>query len=174
MFQTSLKAIQHLLETDGFKCQYIPKNVDILHDQLFVSLEVTGIDEEVILQIKLVEHALEDARHGDKDSLHLLQFFVALPFKVRENKISDTLRFLSLINRSLEVPGFELSEVDQLVYYRYVIMTTENAISSLLIRNLLGVIMFVLDSFSTMIEEISLGKRTLQEVVEEAIQQNQE
>lgn len=174
MFQTSLRSIQKVLETDGLKCQYVSKNQNIPFDQLFVRLDVNGLSQEVVLQLRLMEHPLEDPSNTHNENLHLLQFFVALPLKIRENKVEETLRFLSLINRSLEVPGFEFSEVDLMVYYRYVLMTSEDSISTLLIKNLMGVIMFILDSFSTKIEEIGRGKRTLKEVVEEAIRENQE
>jgi hypothetical protein len=174
MFQTTLKAIKQVLETDGMKCQLMPKTEEIPFDQLYVALMVEGIPQEVILQLKMVEHALEDVSQREKGTLHLLQFFVGLPFKVHEEKIDETIRFLCLINRSFEIPGFEFSEVDRVVYYRYVLMTSENSIPSILIKNLLGVIMFILDGFSTKIEDIAKGKRSLDEIIQEAIQENEE
>lgn len=174
MFQTTLKAIKQVLETDGMRCQLMPKTDEIPFDQLYVTIAVEGITQDVILQLKMVEHALEDIPKGENVTLHLLQFVVALPFKVREEKIDETIRFLCLINRSFEIPGFEFSEVDRIVYYRYVLMTSENSIPSILIRNLLGVIMFILDGFSTKIEDIAKGRRSLEEIVQEAIQENEE
>lgn len=173
MFQTTLKGIKQVLETDGMKCQWMPKSSEIPFDQLYVALEVEGFDKEVILQLKMVEHALEDPAQRGEGTLHLLQFFVGLPFKVREEKIDETIRFLCLINRSFEIPGFEFSEVDRIVYYRYVLMTSENSISTILIQNLLGVIMFILDGFATKIEDIARGKRSLDDIIQEAIQENE-
>ncbi len=172
MVKATLKSLKQFLESQDMKCTFIPKSEEIPIDQVFVYMGQDDSDRDLLLQIRVVEQELEGVElqgvTKKNMSYHHMHFLVNLPLKINEHCIGDVARMVLLLNKSLSVPGFEFSEVDRMVYYRYVLMTSGGRFNGNIVMSIIGMIMFNIDVFSKTIEDVGTGARTLVEVVEEA------
>ncbi len=158
----TLESIQQFFQKEELTCEIVKANKDFPIDQLFVRLDVDNEGRDITLQLKLTEHDLSTEEAAIP--YHQLQFFLGLPFLVTAETNTETARLLHLINKSLELPGFEYSEVDGLVYYRHVLTLPTKGIPVTLLMSMLGMIMFLHDSFAVVIESVANGSKTLEEM----------
>lgn len=168
-----LEHLKKFFDHDEIPCELLLKTEEIPIDQLYVQLDVDDQGRDFVLQLKIEEVSGDeegDAKNPSDISLHFLQFVVALPYDVLPEQGSDVARLLLLINKSLELPGFELSEADGVAYYRYVLMSYTKKFHTKQLRSLLGTIMFTLDTYSEMIEGVASGGRSLESLVKEVIE----
>jgi len=166
-----LSAIQKYFEESGFETHLEPSSEETPFDQLFLSL---GKDEEMrdlTLQVRLFDQILPEGTHR-KELSHprFLDFFAVLPFSVDEKTFSSSARLVSLINKVILLPGFMLSETDNILYYRYIYPSLSEELSPSNLEMIVCTIIYQLETFSKPFEEVALGNKTYETVVSEANQ----
>lgn len=175
MINADLNLIKDLLERLNYKCKILEKTEAIPANQLVVELDrdIQGRDRYLVIRVANQNLASQDALFGIKSTprnYQELQLISSLPFFVNDEKIPDISRLILLLNKGLELPGFEFSEVDRLIYYRYAFVVPEDALDERILLSIIGMIQFVLEAFNDLFEAVATGTLTFQEVVEEAQQ----
>jgi hypothetical protein len=166
-----LENIKKILEKEDFDCTLISGTEQIPFDRLLVLLGLDPKERERILEIVAIQQQVSPEFLLPKTA-HLpyrLQFRVELPFKVQDTALNQIASLLLFLNQFIDVPGFELNELEGKVFYRYVWITHPSSIESTLMMSIIGSIMLNLGLFSDTIESLADGKMTFNELLEQII-----
>lgn len=98
----------------------------------------------------------------------LLQILSFIPTNVTETTASDTARFLHMVNKELDVPGFCLDEASSTVFYRLIIPTFKKELAEDTFEAFMNTSQVVCKTFSPAIEAIARGLMPLDEVLKKA------
>ena len=98
----------------------------------------------------------------------LLQILTFIPCSIKPECIADVGRFLHMVNKELDVPGFCLDELSKTVFYRLIIPTVKKELNSDTFEALLNTSQVVCRTFSPPIEAIGNGLMSLDEVLKKA------
>lgn len=169
MINANLNEIKNLIEHLRYKCQILECSERIPIDQLIVELDRDAQDRSRFLVIRAANQELssQDALFGINSSprnYQELQFIVTLPFFVKDEKIFEISRLILLLNKGIELPGFELSEVDHLIYYRYALIVPEDDLDERILLSLIGMIQLLLEAFTEIFEAVATSGLTFREV----------
>jgi hypothetical protein len=149
----------------------LEKNVDELPDVLFVKLFKDRSGREYNLQIIIYKtpsfiSGIDFSEDYNPEN-YIIQLAVLMPFKAKSEHTYEVCRFLTWINRTIEIPGFEFNENDGSTYYRYNLMVS-NKIDPLSFLSVLGNIRYYIEQYFSLIEEVGLGEKTLLDIVKSA------
>ncbi len=175
MMKASFRDLEELFKEQGMEAVFVAKTEEMPKNQLFVPLGKDDKNRDLLLQLSSSKQDLKDVPiEGKYASSELprcsfIQFFLSLPFQVKDEHLGELARLLLLFNKSFEVPGFGMSEVDRVVYFRYMLLTNGGKVDPRVILSLLGMISVIVSSFGPEIEALGLGEKSLQEVVDEAL-----
>lgn len=173
MINANLNEIKKLLETKNYACEILNKSAEIPCDQLVIALELDKKQRSRLLLIRSIKQNLSAADSltnikTKHKSYKELQFILTLPFLVDTRQIGEIARLILLLNKGMELPGFELSEVDHLIYFRHSFLVPEDQLDERILLTLTGMIEMIVDVFSDILESVATDAKTLREVVEEA------
>jgi hypothetical protein len=173
MLKATLHDIKKFLEIRNYTCTILNKSEFIPVDQLVIELMHDSQERARLLLIRTTKQDLSssDTLLGIKSKSRIyqeIQFIVTLPFQVIDEQIPDVARLLLLLNKGLELPGFELSEADRLIFFRHAFVVPEDDLDERIFLSLMGMIELVLDAFAGTLEKVATGTQTLREVIEEA------
>ncbi|MBS0655445.1 MAG: YbjN domain-containing protein [Verrucomicrobia bacterium] len=104
-------------------------------------------------------------------SLHegeLLQFLTFIPCYVEQSKVSDMARFLHMLNKELDMPGFCIDEGSLTVFYRLVLPTLKKEYNEDAFEAFINTSQTICKSFATVIEALAIGAMTLEEIIKKA------
>jgi hypothetical protein len=173
----TLIGLKTYFSSRGFDCDLLSKGSELEKEQLFVALGPDEKGRDLILSIRSAELPLNQEmlqREGEPQeepkNFHLLQFACCFPFRVEEKAFGEMARMLFLLNQGLELPGFELSEREKIVYYRYALPVVNKHIEEALLVCLFGTIDYLIKSFLPKLESIAIGAKSAQELIDEANQ----
>jgi hypothetical protein len=171
----NLEEIKALLETKQFKCEILPPSEQIPFNQLVIALDPDYLDRPRILIIRSISRDLSASDEligitSEKKSYREIHLIAVLPFQTVENCFAETARFIMLLNKGMELPGFELSEVDRLIFYRHAFVIPEDGLDERILFSLVGMVELLLDSFSESLESVATGKQSLREILEQVQQ----
>jgi hypothetical protein len=159
MIQLTLDALVAFMRKNKFEA-------DIQHDtkQVYSILKVQNREYPLFLRIF--------------ESSHLLQVIVFIPShltplspsdtKEKEHIFGDVARFLHLVNKELDVPGFGMDENAGVVFYRLMLPSTHKRVDEDVLIAYIKTAQHVCQMFSGAIEGISSGQMTLKQVLEKA------
>lgn len=108
-----------------------------------------------------------------KTNYNRVQFQILLPFPVRNEAVFEVASLLHLINHMIELPGFELDELNNQISYRYVLLTGRPEDTPALYISILGIILMTLDLFTEVIEKMASGDSTFNQLLEEIVRLSQ-
>jgi hypothetical protein len=166
-----LKEIQKILEKDEFDCSFFPADENAPLDRLLIFLGLDDRKRERLLEIMAAEQQippefiLSPARHPP----YRIQFRIQLPFKVQDASLNQVASLLLFLDQFIDLPGFELDELNGQVSYRYVWVITSHAIEESLIMSIMGAIMLNLSLFSETIESLADGKMSFNELLSQIV-----
>lgn len=162
----TLQEVAEFLKTKGIVSQKQEITDAIPFEQLYVPLGSDYSKRPLTVQLRIIENPAEEGSH---DKIHyLLHSFFAFPFKVPEKCFPDTARLTNLLNKVLIMPGLMFSEADEVVAFHHVNSGTMQGIHSDAIEFILMNIIYLVDVFMSTIEDVTQGKKTFEQVVEEA------
>lgn len=173
MIQATLAGLKTYFTSHGFDCDLLPKTEEREIEQLLVALGPDNKGRDLVLSVTSAELPLNQelfSKNKVKDikkTYHFLQLACCFPFKVEEKSLWEMARMILLLNKGLELPGFELSEVDGVVFYRYVLPIVNSHVEEPLLICLVGTIDFLVKGFMEQLEEIATGAKTAQQVIDE-------
>jgi hypothetical protein len=98
----------------------------------------------------------------------LVQMLTFLPTQVKKEQFSDVARFLHIVNKELDVPGFCIDETSSTVFYRLIIPTVKKELDKEIFEALLNTSQVVCKTFSPPVEAMAQGLMTLEAVLKKA------
>lgn len=165
---------ENLLIKQGYKCQFLPKDETVGYPRLMIDLGKDHRERSRLLEMRFNHYPLPisieaGSVEGEKtekmpEDQVVNHLFVALPFFVKPETFGEVSRFLMLLNKNLDIPGFGLDEETKLVFFRYGIFTYKGHQSTRLLFAMIGMITLLIDAQTPQIEAISQGA-TIQEVL---------
>ena len=175
MLNANLKDIKTLLERANYACEILNKSDKIPIEQLVVGLDQDSKGRPLLL---IIRNSGQDIANHDAllgitapyKNYQVLQFIISLPFLVKDTQISDIARLVCFINKGIEFPGFEFSEVDRLVFFRHAFVVSENELDERITLSLVGMIQVLVDLFAETFESVANDECTVQDVIEDAKQ----
>jgi hypothetical protein len=167
-----LQDLEKMLKNEQFECTLKPDFETPPYGTLLAFLGNDRLGRERILEITV---QLQDLGESLQDppsppQFSRIQFELKLPFTIMENATVEVATLLAFLNRMLELPGFELDEVNSNVYYRYVLLTSQKGTDKKLITGIIGVILMLIELFSGTIEQVAAGKSSFNDLFEEMLQ----
>ena len=115
--------------------------------------------------------------HDKKDypiflrSLHdgeLLQLLTFIPCYIEQAKMTEVSRFLHMLNKELDMPGFCLDETSMTVFYRLVLPTLKKEYNEDAFEAFINTPQTVCKSFATAIEALAMGAMSLEDIMKKA------
>lgn len=173
MVLATLHGLKTYFSSHGFDCDILPAKGEMEVEQLLVAMGPDHKGRDLILSVRSAELPLNQELfskykvEGELKSYHFLQLASCFPFKVEETALWEMARMILLLNKGLELPGFELSEVDGIVFYRYVLPVVDKHVEEALLICLIGTIDFLMKGFLENLEQIAIGAKTAQQMIEE-------
>lgn len=107
-----------------------------------------------------------------EESQHV-QLLVFIPSPLKPEMVSDMGRFLHLLNKELDLPGFGMDEIAGVVFYRLMIPALKKKIDEELFLAYLKTIKNVCQLFAPPIEAVSQGHTTLDEIIQKVQESEQ-
>ena len=109
----------------------------------------------------------------EESNSDLLQLFIRFPLEYKESSLSDLARFMHMINWSTSIGAFGINESQKLIYYRYVIECLAEGPDPELVADAVSGMEFYARQRFNLLETISSGEKSLNQVVEELKINNQ-
>ncbi len=97
----------------------------------------------------------------------LVQVICFVPVAVEEKSFDDLARFLHLVNKELDMPGFGLDETTKTVFYRVIIPTVGQQFDTNTFKAFLKTIENVCSTFGVIITALAMNAMTLDEIFAE-------
>jgi len=95
----------------------------------------------------------------------LLQLLAFLPCTIQTSTFSETARLLHSLNKELDLPGFGMDEVQEVVFYRIMVPVKEKKLDQNLLISYINAIQVVCQSFAPAIAAIAYGQLTFDEMM---------
>ena len=172
-----LKHLVTLLHAEGMDASLIGIDDVSPQDRILVFLGNDPQNREQILEITAQDQELGQGLQSNTSQnapqLARVQFQVLLPFKMQAVTAKEVASLICYLNRQMELPGLEMNEVDDLLFYRHVLLATHEDLNKTLVISVVGVIMFILKLYSELIESVASGKMTFNTVLEKVIEASQ-
>ena len=164
-----LDFIKRALFAENIDCSLEPSHARS-GSRLLVNFIKDHKNRSRVLEITEQELSLQPRPKKDHPEIHSrIQFLIMLPFQAKDSALHDIASLILFLNRTLELPGLELNELDNRIYYRYVLMTKTDGLTEELVLAIVGVILLMLDLFSNTIEKVADGTHTFNELLQEVI-----
>jgi len=167
-----LKMIQDCLKNASFDCVLQPDLRAPPFGRLLVFLGTDQQGREKVMEITAQFQDLGEALQTPASSPHFIrvQFEICLPFTCQASACSELASLVTFLNRMLEIPGFELDEVNGKVFYRYVHLDHIEGEKKTVINGIIGAASLLTELFSELIESVAIGKRSFNQILEEMLQ----
>lgn len=148
-----MKVNEHnLLET--LKAQKIDAKVQKETNQIYFLFKHE--DHEFPLFIRLLHEG------------ELIQLLTFIPCRIENKCENDLSRFLHMLNKELDMPGFCLDEASSTVFYRLMMPTLRQEFSQEVLEAYVNTSQTVCKSFATVIVALASGAMTLEEIIKKA------
>ncbi len=103
----------------------------------------------------------------------LLQVVTFLPIQYSEETVADTARLLHLINKEVDMPGFGMDEMTDMLFYRSVLPSHDKKIDPALIRSSLKALEVISQAFLNAVNAVAQGAITFEDAVKRAMEAGQ-
>nr|WP_166156318.1 hypothetical protein [Neochlamydia sp. AcF84]NGY95246.1 hypothetical protein [Neochlamydia sp. AcF84] len=164
-----LKQFQQALMDEKFDCSYIEATDQTSYPRLLLFLGVDDKEREKILEITALKQELMPGLASSDNPFYRLQFQAVFPFAVHPQASTQVSSLICYLNRLIELPGFEMDEVNLKLNYRYILLYGERSLNKNLCFSIIGLIMLTLELFSSTLERVAIGETTFNQILEEII-----
>ncbi len=161
-----LKKISNAAEKAELQASLFAANEEIPYDYLTLFLGNDDQNRAKTIEITTQKQIIDPTKES---KLFRVQFSSKFPFDIAENSSNQTASLIVFLNRFLELPGFEMSEIDDHIFYRYVLLVNEPGFDEELILSIIGNILMILNLYSHALENVSSGKLSYNELLEQAL-----
>ncbi len=171
--QTDLPSINAFLAKNGYQTYFQPIDPPATLEQVVVYLGNGGAGKDFLLRIAGVGQAdaifeAELAAEVKPPAFKSLQFTVALPQVVEPKAMDELARYILTVNSNLDMACFGLMENERVMFYRYVYLTPLPSMNGEIVIAMVNTIQFMVETFFPLLVEVSLGKKTCKQLLQEA------
>lgn len=103
----------------------------------------------------------------NESSIVAVQFLVHFSEEVAAGSVLDIALFLATINRHLPLPGFEFDMGTHQLYFRYVLYNSEASIDGMVLKSLVGAIIYTVGSYLPALQLLAGGQQRYHQLMEE-------
>lgn len=103
-------------------------------------------------------------------NIYRLSFNIKFPFKVAPGLTSQTASLIALLNKFLDLPGFEMDEANDDLFYRYVLLLSQEGLNKDLILGIIGNIMLTVQMHIDPIRSVASGEVSYDELIAKTLQ----
>lgn len=167
-----LTQFEQTLKLEEFDCSLVEANEVIPYQRLLVFLGLDKKERERILEITALKQEFIkglDLSESHGSDLFRVQFQVGFPFNIQSEATAQIASLICYLNRQIELPGFEMNEIDLQLFYRYILLYGEKKFNKQLCISIVGLIMLLLELFTSTLERVSSGEATFNDLLEEII-----
>ena len=168
-----INQIKKILEDNEFDCSLAVESKEIPFEKLLVDFGVDAKEREKVLEI--ISNPLpfpelnSDLVSSSSAVPYRIQFSSSLPFKIQDVALSQVASLILFLNQFIELPGFELNELEGQVIYRYVWINYPSSVDSPLLMSVIGSIMLNLSLFNDTIESLADGQVTFNDLLSQIV-----
>lgn len=166
-----LSQIQSLLKKENYPYLHASPSENNPQERLIISLGVDQKKRE--LKVEVTEHSLPRLPKFETKTPEAfpsrIQFKLVLPFKVVNSSLNEISSLLHFLNQSIDIPGFELDELEGRVIYRYVWLTSPAHLDEVSVLTIFSGITLNLMLFSDNIESIAKGQTTFNDLLSDIL-----
>ncbi len=164
--QVILQKIEKFFQDEKIDASFFAPTENIPYENLIVFIGTDALSRPYVLNVTAQSQILDPK----KDSgIYRVTFQLKLPFKIAEFSFSQTSNLIALLNRFLELPGLEINEVTQEIFYRYVLLVDEKGLTKEIILGIAGMIRLILDIHLKSIENVASGSMTYDQLLSQAL-----
>jgi hypothetical protein len=165
-----LEQIQKIVETRNVATILSKESKATPYPHLLVPFEkhIMEITEHPTFQGQLLPNA---NKNPQEQQYYLIQFQFVLLDKVPAETFNQTSSALHFFNRLLHCPGFELDQINDIVTYRYCWFMKKSELDSFLFLQVFDNVLLAFQMFSPYVENIIQGKYTLENIIQEMLDQ---
>lgn len=167
-----LVQFQSILRDEEYDCALVDATDVVPYERLLVFLGLDEKDRERILEVTILKQELMKGMELTKSiepDFFRIQFQIGFPFSALPETSNQITSFVCYLNRMIELPGFELNEIDLKLFYRYVLLYGEEKFNKKMFISIVGMIMLTLELFSHSLEKIAVGEMTFNALLEQII-----
>lgn len=168
-----LLKFQETLRKEEYDCSLVEASEEIPYERLLVFLGLDEKERERILEVTaLKQEFMKELGLVEPKEAHLLrvQLQVGFPFKIQPTASAQIASLVCYLNRMVELPGFEMNEIDLQLFYRYVLMYGEKRFNETLFISIVGLIMLSIELFGSTFDKVATGEVTFNELLEQIIE----
>lgn len=166
MIKLSLQSIKNSLRDNGLESSILNRSEEYPLDYLFVYLDSDSQDRDWTLQICLLKQTVQEEEY-EEESFYHLQLLLPLPFEVQKEHFPNLARLILKINKTCSVAGFELSEEDNLLFFRNVHLVKGEWVCPDLLLSLINYITDLMKNFSSLLEASAEGHYSFEQSLKE-------
>lgn len=159
-----LQRFQRFLKADKFDYSLEEATEEVPYERLLLFIGSDYQERGRVVEITATEQ-LFSFEGKTKPRYWKVQFLFTFPFKMKPEAAQQVGSVLHFLNRQIDLPGFEMNEVDDLIYYRHALLVRDNGIDKRVFQGTLGMMMLVLDLFSETIERVAAGEMTFDDLL---------
>lgn len=167
-----LERFQKVLRDEEYDSSLIEATDVVPDERLLVFLGIDEREREKILEVTaLQQEFFKELRMNElkEPDIFRIQFQVVFPFNVEPKATNQMASLICYLNRLIEIPGFEMNEIDLQLSYRYILMYGEKKFNQKLLLSIIGLIMLLIELFGSTLEEVAQGKKTFNDLLEQII-----
>jgi hypothetical protein len=166
-----LEKIKKILDEKEFESTLAQATEQFPSDRLlvFMGLDVKGRERMVEIVAGQQQVSPEFILPKAATLPYRLQFRVQLPFEVQDIALNQVASLILFLNQFIDLPGFELNELEGKVLYRYVWIIQPSSIDETLIMSIMGSIILNIGMFSETIESLTDGKMSFNDLLSQII-----
>lgn len=167
-----LEHFEKILKEEEFDCSLIMATEEVPYERLLIFLGVDEKERERILEVTALKQAFInglDPSESHEPDFFRIQFQTILPFSVSHEATSQVSSLICYLNRLIELPGLEFDEIRLQVFHRYILLYGEEKFNKKMFLSLVGLIMLLLELFSSTLEKVASGETSFNELLEQII-----
>ena len=167
-----LSQFQKIIREEEFDCSLVEATEIVPYDRLIVFLGLDEKERERILEVTILKQEFMkglDLLDENGPVFFRVQFNVGFPFGIKPEATSQVSSLICYLNRLMELPGFEMDEISLQLSYRYILLYGEEKFNKKLLISIVGLIMLLLELFSSTLERVAVGEATFNKLLEEII-----
>lgn len=160
-----LHRFQRFLNADKFDYSLEEATEEIPYERLLLFIGSDTKERGRVVEITATEQ-LFSLENKELPRYWRVQFLFTFPFKMEPEAAQQVGSLLHFLNRQIDLPGFEMSEIDDLITYRHALLVHDKGIDKRVFQGTLGMMMLVLDLFGDTIERVATGEMTFDELLQ--------
>ncbi|NGX42192.1 MAG: hypothetical protein K940chlam7_00469 [Chlamydiae bacterium] len=174
MEKNLLQRLESIYKSEGLDCALMEETEETPQRILvYLGLDIQKRERVIEVIAESPDITKELQSEGPLSGAAVIQFRSDFPFLAKDDTLFEVRSLTSFLNQLLEIPGFEVDELENRIYYRYVFMGVDSEENLKLTVSVIGTILLLLDVYGAMIEPLAEGKVSFDEMLEEFLEKSE-